>query len=104
MKADPSDATTVGRKHLPPILRSKFVAGLVILVPIVITVNALRWLFTYVDGLAQPAAIAVLCARGGSVTVAPADTTVLRRIGPPRNGSHRCARTFVSDVTGRPAS
>ncbi len=60
MKPDSADPTTVGRKHLPPILRSKFVAGLLILVPIVITVNALRWLFTYVDGLAQPAAIAVL--------------------------------------------
>ena len=35
-------------------------AGLLILVPIVITVNSLWWLFTYVDGLAQPVAIAVL--------------------------------------------
>jgi uncharacterized membrane protein len=47
-------------RHLPPILRSKFAAGLLILVPIVITVNSLWWLFTYIDGLAQPAAIAVL--------------------------------------------
>jgi uncharacterized membrane protein len=47
-------------QRLPPILRSKFVAGLLILVPIVITVNSLWWLFTYVDGLAQPMAIAVL--------------------------------------------
>jgi uncharacterized membrane protein len=46
-------------QHLPPILRSKFVAGLLILVPIVITVKGLWWLFTYVDGLAEPVAIAV---------------------------------------------
>jgi uncharacterized membrane protein len=37
-------------------LRNKFVAGLVVLVPIVITVQALRWLFAFVDGLAQPLA------------------------------------------------
>jgi uncharacterized membrane protein len=47
-------------QHLPPILRSKFVAGLLILVPIIITVKGLWWLFTYVDGLAEPVAIAVL--------------------------------------------
>ena len=35
-------------------LRNKFIAGLVILVPIVITVNVLWWLFTFVDGFAQP--------------------------------------------------
>jgi uncharacterized membrane protein len=37
-----------------------FVAGLVILVPIVLTVKALWWTFTYVDGLAQPIAVAAL--------------------------------------------
>jgi uncharacterized membrane protein len=42
------------------LLRSKFVAGLIVLVPIVITVQALRWLFVVVDGLAQPLAEAVL--------------------------------------------
>jgi uncharacterized membrane protein len=47
-------------QHLPPILRSKFVAGLLILVPIMITVKGLWWLFTYVDDLAGPVAIAVL--------------------------------------------
>jgi uncharacterized membrane protein len=45
-------------KRVPPIFRSKFVAGLVILVPIVITVKGLWWLFTYVDGLAGPVAVA----------------------------------------------
>src|SRR5262245_32875048 len=45
-------------KRVRPILRSKFVAGLLILVPIVITVKGLWWLFTYVDGLAGPVAVA----------------------------------------------
>jgi uncharacterized membrane protein len=37
-------------------LRNKFIAGLIILIPIVITAKALWWLFTYVDGLARPLA------------------------------------------------
>src|SRR5262245_43963994 len=58
--------TAAGGRHAPPqhtvsrILRNKFVAGLIVLVPIVITVQALRWLFAFVDGLAQPLAEAVL--------------------------------------------
>jgi uncharacterized membrane protein len=36
------------------ILRNKFVAGLVILIPIVLTTKALWALFSYVDGLAGP--------------------------------------------------
>lgn len=61
MKIDGADVNVAPRpRHLPPILRSKFVAGLLILVPIVITVKGLWWLFTYVDGLAEPVAIAVL--------------------------------------------
>jgi uncharacterized membrane protein len=47
------------RPHVPPILRSKFIAGLVILVPIVVTVKALVWLFNYLDELAQPLAAAL---------------------------------------------
>ena len=43
--------------RLPRILRNKLVAGLIVLVPIVITVKALSWLFTSVDGLAQPVAV-----------------------------------------------
>jgi uncharacterized membrane protein len=35
-------------------LRNTFVGGLVVLVPIVITVKALWWLFSYLDGLAHP--------------------------------------------------
>lgn len=34
------------------VVRNKFLAGLVVLVPIVVTVKALSWLFTTVDGLA----------------------------------------------------
>lgn len=37
-------------------LRNTFIGGLVVLVPIVITVKALWWLFSYLDGLAHPLA------------------------------------------------
>lgn len=40
--------------RLSKLLRNKFVAGLIILIPIVLTVKALWWLFVYVDGLAEP--------------------------------------------------
>ena len=36
------------------VVRNKFVAGLIILVPIVITVQALWWLFNFLDELARP--------------------------------------------------
>jgi uncharacterized membrane protein len=35
-------------------LRNAFIGGLVVLVPIVITIKSLWWLFSYVDGLAHP--------------------------------------------------
>ena len=41
-------------------LRNLFLGGLVVVVPIVITVNALLWLFRFIDGLASPLAEAVL--------------------------------------------
>jgi uncharacterized membrane protein len=52
----------VERPHtrLSRLLRNKFVAGLIILIPIVLTVKALWWLFAYVDGLAQPLAQAIV--------------------------------------------
>lgn len=52
----------VERPHtrLSQLLRNKFVAGLIILIPIVLTVKALWWLFAYVDGLAQPLAQAIV--------------------------------------------
>jgi uncharacterized membrane protein len=46
--------------RVPPILRSTFIAGLIILIPIILTAKALWWLFTYVDDLAQPLGIALL--------------------------------------------
>src|SRR5436189_2523184 len=48
------------RPKLTVRLRNKFIAGLVILVPIVITVNVLWWLFTFVDGFAQPIFVALV--------------------------------------------
>jgi uncharacterized membrane protein len=41
-------------------LRNLFLGGLVVVVPIVLTVNALVWLFRFLDGLAQPLAFAVI--------------------------------------------
>lgn len=49
-----------GRSRLARILRNKFVSGLIILIPIVLTVKGLWWLFSYVDGWAQPLAVRVL--------------------------------------------
>jgi uncharacterized membrane protein len=49
-----------GRSRLGRILRNKFVSGLIILVPIVLTVKGLWWLFSYVDGLAEPVAVRLL--------------------------------------------
>ena len=42
------------KRTLGATLRNKFIAGLVILIPIMLTAKALIWLFAYVDGLAQP--------------------------------------------------
>lgn len=41
-------------------LRNAFIGGLVVLVPIVITIKALWWLFSYLDGLAHPLSILLL--------------------------------------------
>jgi uncharacterized membrane protein len=41
-------------------LRNLFLGGLVVVVPIVITINALVWLFRFVDGLAGPLFVALL--------------------------------------------
>jgi uncharacterized membrane protein len=48
------------RRTLGRTLRNKFIAGLVILIPIMLTAKALWWLFTYVDGLAEPIALAIV--------------------------------------------
>jgi uncharacterized membrane protein len=50
----------VGHTRLARIVRNKFVAGLIVLVPIIITVRGLWWLFTYVDGLAEPLALRLI--------------------------------------------
>lgn len=44
------------RPGLFRVLRNNFVAGLLILVPIVITVQSIRWLFIYIDEFARPLA------------------------------------------------
>jgi uncharacterized membrane protein len=44
---------TVGNS-VSTVLRHRFFAGLAILVPIILTAKALFWLFTFLDGLAQP--------------------------------------------------
>lgn len=48
------------RRTLGVTLRNKFIAGLVILIPIMLTAKALWWLFTYVDGLAQPVGVVMV--------------------------------------------
>jgi uncharacterized membrane protein len=42
------------------VYRKKFIAGLIILIPIVLTVKVLVWLFTYVDSLARPLGVALV--------------------------------------------
>jgi uncharacterized membrane protein len=67
-KSNPSGISNPALKAvLPPppptltvTLRNKFIAGLVIIVPILITVNVLWWLFGFVDGLAQPIFVALV--------------------------------------------
>ena len=51
---------TSARPTLSRHLRNLFLGGLVVVVPIVLTVNALVWLFRLVDGLAGPLTEAVL--------------------------------------------
>ncbi len=48
------------RRTLGKTLRNKFIAGLVVLIPFMLTIKALWWLFTYVDGLAEPIAVAMV--------------------------------------------
>jgi uncharacterized membrane protein len=47
-------------RSLSRTFRNKFIAGLVIVIPIVLTVKALWWLFAYVDSLAAPLALRIL--------------------------------------------
>jgi uncharacterized membrane protein len=51
------DGPVKARRPLTRALRNTFIAGLVILIPIVLTAKGLWWLFAYVDGLARPIAV-----------------------------------------------
>ena len=48
------------RKRITFGVRNVFIAGLLVLIPIVITFKALWWLFVYVDEIAQPLAVRFL--------------------------------------------
>lgn len=50
----------VARTPFSKRLRNVFFAGIVVVVPIVLTINALTWLFTFLDGLARPTAAAII--------------------------------------------
>jgi uncharacterized membrane protein len=50
----------VARRRVSRLLRNKFFAGLLILIPIVLTMKALAWLFSFLDGFAQPLAVSLL--------------------------------------------
>jgi uncharacterized membrane protein len=65
MEVTPLLAETEGqplptRRRISFGVRNTFIAGLVVLIPIVITVKALWWLFTTVDSLADPLTARVL--------------------------------------------
>jgi uncharacterized membrane protein len=47
------------RKRITFGVKNVFIAGLLVLIPIVITVKALWWLFVYVDEISQPIAVQV---------------------------------------------
>jgi uncharacterized membrane protein len=46
-----------GQHRFSRVLRNKFVAGLIVLIPIVLTFKALWWLFSAIDDLARPLAV-----------------------------------------------
>ena len=48
------------RPSLLRIVSNKFVAGLIILIPILITAQALRWLFIFIDDFSRPMAVALI--------------------------------------------
>jgi uncharacterized membrane protein len=52
--------TLPSRSSLSRRVRNLFLGGLIVVVPIVLTVNALLWLFRFLDGFAQPLAEALL--------------------------------------------
>jgi uncharacterized membrane protein len=58
--AGDKSAPAGGSHRVSRLLRNHFLGGLVVLVPIVLTVKALFWLFTFIDGLAGPLGEAML--------------------------------------------
>jgi len=52
--------TTAYRARISRRVRTLFLGGLVVTVPIVLTVKSLVWLFRFVDGLAQPLGVLVV--------------------------------------------
>lgn len=68
------------RPSLSRRLRNLFLGGLVVLVPMVLTVNALVWLFRFVDGLAGPVAEALLGRAVPGIGFATTVAVVPRRV------------------------
>ena len=74
-------------RSLSRTIRNKFIAGLVIVIPIVLTVKALWWLFSYVDSLAAPLALRLLAVGtaiglAGAWLAGKAMETILFRVPP----------------------
>ena len=53
-QAAASRVLEAGQHRFSRVMRNKFVAGLIVLIPIVLTVKALWWLFSAIDELARP--------------------------------------------------
>ena len=65
------------RSRVSRTIRRLFLGGLVVTVPIVLTVKALVWLFRFVDGLAQPLGVLVVVREVPGIGVAMTVGTVL---------------------------
>jgi len=50
----------ISRKQVGRKVRAQFIAGILIVVPVIITVLILIWLFNYIDNIAQPVAKSLL--------------------------------------------
>jgi len=50
----------ISRKQVGKKVRAQFIAGILIVVPVIITVLILIWLFNYIDNIAQPVAKSLL--------------------------------------------
>ena len=101
-RADETIAAMTTRRPFGVTLRNKFIAGLVILIPIMLTAKALWWLFTYVDGLAQPIARRWWGGRSpASASSSPSRSCSWPASCSPRgrcSGSCTGSRTMIDDV------